>query len=59
MTTRSIHGMAMALALLALTAWCGAEAAEIKVLSTVGMQPATTELFAQFERETGHKIVTT
>jgi molybdate transport system substrate-binding protein len=51
--------MAMAFALLALAAWSGAEAAEIKVLSTVGMQPATTELIAQFERETGHKIAVT
>ncbi len=59
MTKRSTRGMAMALALLALTAWSGAEAAEIKVLSTVGMQPATTELFARFERETGHKIAVT
>ena len=33
-----------------------AEAAEIRVLSTVGMQPATPELFAQFEAATGHKV---
>ena len=59
MTTRAIRGMAMALALLAMTAWSGAEAAEIKLLSTVGMLPATPELIAQFERETGHKIVVT
>lgn len=59
MTKRTTRGMAMALALLALTVWSGAEAAEITVLSTVGMQPATTELFAQFERETGHKIAVT
>ena len=59
MTTRAIRGMAMALALLALTAWSGAEAAEIKLLSTVGMLPATPDLIAQFERETGHKIVVT
>jgi molybdate transport system substrate-binding protein len=51
--------MVMALALLALTAWTGAEAAEIKVLSTVGMQPATSELFVQFERASGHKVVVT
>jgi molybdate transport system substrate-binding protein len=51
--------MVMALALLALAAWSGAEAAEIQVLSTVGMQPATSELFAQFERATGHKVVVT
>ena len=35
------------------------EAAEIKVLSTVGMQPATPELFAQFEAATGHRVVVT
>ena len=52
-------GMAIGLALLALTPWSGAEAAEITVLSTVGMQPATTELIAQFERESGHKIAVT
>jgi len=59
MNRRETRGMATALALLALTAWSRAEAAEIKVLSTVGMQPATTELIAQFERESGHKILVT
>lgn len=59
MTKRATHGMAIALVLLALTAWTGADAAEIKVMSTVGMQPATSELFAQFERATGHKLVVT
>ena len=59
MTERTTRGMVMALALLALAAWTGAEAAEIKVLSTVGMQPATSELFAQFERASGHKIAVT
>ncbi len=59
MKRRETRGMATALALLALTAWSRAEAAEIKVLSTVGMQPATTELIAQFERESGHKILVT
>jgi molybdate transport system substrate-binding protein len=44
---------------LLLIGWGGAEAAEFKVLSTVGMQPATPELFVQFERETGHKISVT
>jgi len=33
------------------------EAAEIKVLSTVGMQPATPELFSHFESATGHRVV--
>jgi molybdate transport system substrate-binding protein len=59
MTARAIRGMVMALALLALTAWTGAEAAEIRVLSTVGMQPAVSELFAQFERASGHKVAVT
>jgi molybdate transport system substrate-binding protein len=57
MNRRETCGMVTALALLAPTTWSGAEAAEIKVLSTVGMQPATAELIAQFERESGHKIV--
>ena len=59
MNERATRGGWAGLALLALTAWSSAEAAEIRVLSTVGMQPATPELFAQFERETGHKIVVT
>jgi molybdate transport system substrate-binding protein len=58
MTKCATRVLAM-LVLLALTAWSGADAAEIKVLSTVGMQPATTELFAQFERATGHRIAVT
>jgi molybdate transport system substrate-binding protein len=50
--------------LVALSLWSGptaaaVEAAEIKVLSTVGMQPATVELFTAFETATGHKIVVT
>ena len=46
-------------ALVALLGAARGEAAEIRVLSTVGMQPATPELFAQFEAATGHKIVVT
>ncbi|HEY7205440.1 MAG TPA: substrate-binding domain-containing protein [Methylomirabilota bacterium] len=53
------RGVALALALLTLSSWGGAEAAEIQVLSTVGMQPATAELFPQFERASGHKLVVT
>jgi molybdate transport system substrate-binding protein len=49
----------LGLTLVALLASGPAGAAEIKVLSTVGMQPATPELFAQFEAATGHKIVVT
>jgi molybdate transport system substrate-binding protein len=59
MNRRAIRGGVAGLALLALTAWTGVEAAEIKVLSTVGMQPATPELIAQFERATGHTIAVT
>ena len=59
MTTRATRGTVLALTLLALTAWTGAEAAEIRVLSTVGMQPAVSELFAEFERASGHKVVVT
>jgi len=47
------------LAFVVLLASAHAHAAEIKVLSTVGMQPATPELFAQFEAATGHRIVVT
>jgi molybdate transport system substrate-binding protein len=49
----------LGLALVALLASARGEAAEIKVLSTVGMQPATPELFAQFEAATGHRVVVT
>jgi molybdate transport system substrate-binding protein len=59
MTRRMTRGLTMALALVALTAWSRAEAAEIKVLSTVGMQPATAELIPRFERDTGHTVVVT
>jgi molybdate transport system substrate-binding protein len=59
MNRRATRGLTMALALAALTAWSRAEAAEIKVLSTVGMQPATPELIARFERDTGHTVVVT
>src|SRR6266581_423315 len=49
----------LGLSLAALLASAQGEAAEIKVLSTVGMQPATPELFAQFESATGHRVVVT
>jgi molybdate transport system substrate-binding protein len=42
--------------LVALLITARGEAAEIKVLSTVGMQPATPELFSQFEVATGHRV---
>ena len=48
-----------ALTLFALLVAARVDAAEIRVLSTVGMQPATPELFAQFESATGHKVVVT
>ena len=47
------------LTLVVLLASAHGEAAEIKVLSTVGMQPALPELFAQFEAATGHRVVVT
>ena len=34
-----------------------AEAVEVNVLCTTAMTSTASELFAQFERETGHKIV--
>jgi molybdate transport system substrate-binding protein len=49
----------LGLAIVVLLATARGEAAEIRVLSTVGMQPATPELFAQFEAATGHRIVVT
>ena len=49
----------LALTLVTILASARGEAAEIKVLSTVGMQPATPELFAQFEAATGHRVVVT
>jgi molybdate transport system substrate-binding protein len=47
------------LALAGLLASAVVEAAEIKVLSSVGMQPATPEIIAQFEGATGHRIAVT
>ena len=52
-------GRTLLLALFTLLAAAPVEAAEIQVLSTVGMQPATLELFKQFEAATGHKIAVT
>jgi molybdate transport system substrate-binding protein len=49
----------LGLAVVALLGSAHGEAAEIKVLSTVGMQPATPELFSQFEAATGHRVVVT
>src|SRR5205814_8800130 len=49
----------LGLTLVALLASGPAGAAEIKVLSTVGMQPATPELFSQFEAATGHRVAVT
>ena len=49
----------LAVTLVALLAAGPAAAAEVKVLSTVGMQPATPELFAQFEAATGHRVAVT
>jgi molybdate transport system substrate-binding protein len=48
--------MALAIGLLLSIAWGAAEADEIRLLSTVGMQPAIPELLAQFERTSGHTV---
>jgi molybdate transport system substrate-binding protein len=58
MTTRVTPAASWGLGVL-LLASVYAEAAEITVLSTVGMQPATPELFSQFEAATGHRVVVT
>jgi len=47
------------LTLAALSVSAVVEAAEIRVLSTVGVQPATPEIIAQFEGATGHRIAVT
>ena len=49
----------LGLALVALVVVGRGEAAEIKVLSTVGMLPATPELFSQFEAAAGHRVAVT
>ena len=54
MTKRVTRSMALAIGLLLSIAWGAAEADEIRLLSTVGMQPAIPELLAQFERTSGH-----
>jgi molybdate transport system substrate-binding protein len=59
MTKRATHAAVLLLVLLSLTAAPGVEAADIEVLSTVGMQPATPQLIADFERATGHKVLVT
>ena len=59
MKSRVAFGGWLVVLLVAAISSARGEAAEIKVLSTVGMQPATPELFAQFEAATGHRIVVT
>jgi molybdate transport system substrate-binding protein len=59
LSSRALIAAALGLTLVVVLAGAAAHAAEIKVLSTVGMQPATPELFAQFEAATGHRIVVT
>ena len=56
MTKRVTRSMALAIGLLLSIAWGAAEADEIRLLSTVGMQPAIPELLAQFERTSGHTV---
>jgi molybdate transport system substrate-binding protein len=59
MNARAALAASLGLALVVLFAAAHGEAVEIKVLSTVGMQPATPELFSQFEAATGHRVVVT
>jgi len=59
MTARIQLAASLGLSIVVLLAAARAEAAEIKVLSTVGMQPATPELFSQFEAATGHRVAVT
>jgi len=59
MTARVRLAASLGLSIVVLLATARAEAAEIKVLSTVGMQPATPELFSQFEAATGHRVAVT
>jgi molybdate transport system substrate-binding protein len=47
----------LVLAMLGLSA--ASEAAEIRVLCSVGMQPATPQIIAEFERATGHTVKVT
>ena len=57
---KSIRMFAVGLAAVALSFHAGtARAAEIKVLSTIGVQSATPEIVAQFERASGHKVTVT
>ena len=37
--------------------FAAAQAAEIKVLCTIGVKPALPDLVAEFERTTGHKVI--
>jgi molybdate transport system substrate-binding protein len=53
----SIRTFAVGFAAIALSSEAGiASAAEISVLSTIGVQSATREIVAQFERASGHKV---
>jgi molybdate transport system substrate-binding protein len=45
--------------LLVLASAMGAHAAEIKVISTIGVNSAVSELAPQFEQQTGHKLAIT
>jgi molybdate transport system substrate-binding protein len=56
---RSTAAALLGIALLLTSTGAPAGAAEIKVLSTVGKQPATPTIFAEFEAATGHKVAVT
>jgi molybdate transport system substrate-binding protein len=60
MATRPMIALAACVGLLcAAISWPIAHAAEIKVLSTVAVQPLLEELAPEFERETGHRLAMT
>jgi molybdate transport system substrate-binding protein len=55
MKTRVVAAVAAGFALM-LASGAAVEAAEIKVVSTIGVKPALPDLVAAFERTTGHKV---
>ncbi len=60
MATGSIQSIAVGAGLFcALASATIAHAADMKVLSTVAVQPVLEELAPQFERETGHRLAMT
>ena len=57
MRTRALSAVAAGLAIIAaFAANVAAQAADIKVLCTIGVKPALPDVVAEFERATGHKV---